>query len=294
MWPRRLSPRESGHRVRYDSGFPTVGLALSVKAPTQLDAGQDWLASPLGAQLLAAEDEEMRRVLESVFGDHLVQLGPWGGGIFLEAARTRRTFVITDRPQPGCSMVSHLDELSIATDSVDAVLLPHILERHADPHTVLREAERILRPDGHLVISGFNPHGFWGMRHLASRRKYPPGVGHLISEGRLCDWLRLLNLSVCDSRYFFFRLPLARSPRAEVESPPEEVIPQIGAQPLTRKLRNLTSSVWQSLSTWPPFGACYITTARKEMYTVTPVRQVWQRRRRMVGGLVNPTTRNAA
>jgi SAM-dependent methyltransferase len=263
--------------------------------PTQATAAHDWLDSPQGAQLLVSEATEMRRVLEGVFGDHLVQIGAWGGTAFIEAARTRRSFVIADAPTGSASLRSHLDELSIASDSVDAVLLPHILESHADPHTVLREAERILRPDGRLIVSGFNPHGFWGVRHLVSRRCFPPGAGHLISERRLRDWLRLLNLSVRDSHFYYFRLPFARVPRADTDLQVHDSPPAWAARnTVTRQMHGVMSSLWHRVSTWPPFGACYITTARKEMYTVTPVRQVWRRRRRLVGGLVNPSTRNAA
>lgn len=236
----------------------------------------------------------MSRVLEGVFGDHLVQVGSWGGGAFLEAARTRRSVLVADRPAAGVGMLSHLDELSIPNDSVDAVVLAHVLERHGDPHTVLREAERILRPDGFLIVAGFNPHGFWGMRHLVSRRRFPPGVQQLISEGRLRDWLRLLNLSVQDSRYYCFRLPFASTMKPETDLATAETPAIAPAHPAVRRLRGLSGKIWHRVRTWPPFGACFITTARKEMYTVTPVRPVWQRRRRLVGGLVNPTTRNAA
>jgi SAM-dependent methyltransferase len=260
---------------------------LTEQLPTPSSAAEpDWPASPQGRNLLAAEVLEIRRALDGVFGDHLVQVGGWGGGVFLKAARTRRTAVVADRPTEGAGVLSHLDELAIPTDSVDAVLLAHVLEFHADPHTVLREAERILRPDGYLIVAGFNPHGLWGMRHLLSRRRFPPGVRHLISERRLRDWLRLLNLSVQDSHFYHFQLPFAPAVR-----PPR---PTSAPRPAARRLRGLSGSIWRQMRSWPPFGACYITTSRKEMYTVTPVRPVWRGRRRLVGGLVNPTTRNAA
>lgn len=272
---------------------PVVPLIPQIPTPSNT-AETDWLASPQGRNLLAAEVLEIRRVLDGVFGDHLVQIGGWGGGVFLKAARTRRTAVVADRLAAGAGVLSHLDELAIPTDSVDAVLLAHVLEFHADPHTVLREAERILRPDGHLIVVGFNPHGFWGLRHFLSRRRFPPGAHHLISERRLRDWLRLLNLSVQDSRFYHFQLPFARTVRRPAGAPARVSPRASSARPAVRRLRGMSGSIWRRIRSWPPFGACYITTSRKEMYTVTPVRPVWQRRRRLVGGLVNPTTRNAA
>ena len=275
--------------------FQVPGTPLIAQVPTPPHAAQpDWLGSAQGRNLLATEVLEIGRVLDGVFGDHLVQIGSWGSGVFLESARTRRTALVADRLSAGAGFLSHLDELAIPTDSVDAVLLAHVLEFHADPHTVLREAERILRPDGHLIVAGFNPHGLWGMRHLLSRRRFPPGVCHLISEGRLRDWLRLLNLSVQDSHFYHFQLPFASAARRALGAPAGARRAATSQRPAIRRLRGLSGSLWRRIRSWPPFGACYITTSRKEMYTVTPVRPVWQRRRRLVGGLVNPTTRNAA
>ena len=276
-------------------GFQIPGTPLTAQIPTPPnDAETDWLASPQGRHLLAAEVTEIRRALDGVFGDHLVQVGSWGAGIFLKAARTRRTVVVADRWREGAGVLSHLDELAIPNDSVDAVLLAHVLEFHPAPHKVLREAERILRPDGHLIVTGFNPHGFWGMRHLLSRGRFPPGVCHLISERRLRDWLRLLNLTVQDSRFYHFQLPFARAgrPQPGVSRRPSRTASS--SRPMIRRLRDVSGHLWRRVRSWPPFSACYITSSRKEMYTVTPVRPVWQRRRQLVGGLVNPTTRNAA
>jgi SAM-dependent methyltransferase len=254
----------------------------------------EWLSTPQGRNLLAAEVMELRHVLYSVFGDYLVQIGGWGGGVFLKAARTRRTAVVSPWKGPGVGLISHADELAIPADCVDAVLLAHVLEVHPDPHAVLREAERILRPHGHLIVIGFNPIGLWGMRHLLSRQRFLPGVQHLISERRLRDWLRLLNLSVQDSRYYHFQLPLARAVGLGAETPVDPSRPIPFRRPAAGRLRGVPGTIVRRIRNWPPFAACYVTTACKEMYTVTPIRPVWQRRRRLVGGLVNPTTRNAA
>ena len=44
----------------------------------------------------------------------------------------------------------------LASQSVDLVALPHVLEGHPNPHEVLREVERVLIPEGQVVLSGFN------------------------------------------------------------------------------------------------------------------------------------------
>jgi SAM-dependent methyltransferase len=244
------------------------------------EAGQGrepaWLGSGTGAALL---DEEMARLaaaLDSVFGDEFVQLGVWGSaGAFRGLARTRRQAVVDRRPGPGVDLVTELDDLAIAGDSVDAVLLPHTLETVGDPHAVLREVDRILRPDGHVVVLGFNPLGWWGARHYLSRRRFPRGVERMIAEYRVRDWLRLLSFSVQHAACYHFRAPLYQPGLTLEPSPPPG------------------SGVAARLRQWPGFAACYLLVARKEAFSMTPVRLAQRRRPRLVVGL-SPTTRNAA
>ena len=75
-------------------------------------------------------------------------------------------------------------------DSLDLVVLPHTLERSADPHACLREVARVLIPEGQVLITGLNPMSLWG-RQGAS----------LIAYRRLRDWLRLLGFEVQVSRF---------------------------------------------------------------------------------------------
>jgi ubiquinone/menaquinone biosynthesis C-methylase UbiE len=58
--------------------------------------------------------------------------------------------------------VCDLRELPFAANSIDLAVMPHVLESHDNPHQILREVERILIPDGQLVITGFNPLSLWG------------------------------------------------------------------------------------------------------------------------------------
>lgn len=257
-------------------------------------ATREWLESAQGRHLLAAEAVEMRRVLDGVFGDQLVQIGPWAGGMFLKAARTRRTVVIGEEPATGVQLISRANDLAIPADSIDAVLLAHILESHGDPHAILREVDRILRPDGQLIVAGFNPHGTWGFRHMLSRGRFPPGMARMISDRRLKDWLRLLNFSIQGTRFYHFQFPMGSGRRAWSGPMADDSRAQAWVKASSRKLLPTAGNVWGRKRFWPPLAACYIMTARKEMYTSTMIRPVRRRRRRLVAGLVNPTTRNAA
>lgn len=246
-------------------------------------ASPQWLGRATGAALLREEVRQVADALDSVFGDELVQLGQWGdAGLFRPHARTRRQTVVGTRPGPGVDIVCELDDLCIGGDCVDVVLLPHTLETAADPHAVLREVDRILRPDGHVVIVGFNPLGWWGARHYLTRRTFPDGLQRMVAEYRLRDWLQLLSFRVQRADYYFFAPPLYR-PGPWCEPSAAQASPPAGLRGMVTRFAH-----------WQGFAACYLLVARKEMFSMTPMRVERRRQARLVAGLVNPTTRNAA
>jgi SAM-dependent methyltransferase len=264
-----------------------------------------WLNTLTGRNLLREEVRQVRRALDSIFGDQFVQIGGWGDAtLFRRLARTRRAAVVTEAPIPGTDAVSAPNALAIAADSIDAVLLPHTLELANDPHAVLREVDRILRPDGNLVVLGFNPWGWWGLRHVASRRAFPPSAERMISDGRLCDWLRLLDFKVHQSAFYYFVPPLLRgaAPRHARLSRADEASGLTAARAESTGRVQAVGSVRTTsgatrglamLRRVPAFAGCYILVARKQTYIVTPIRPAWRRRTPLVAGL-KPTTRTAA
>lgn len=232
-----------------------------------------WLQSPLGGRVLALECKLVSEALSQVFGFQLLQIGQWGeSDALMFEARTQRKAVLTRHPAalaPGILAVqSRTDALAIASDSIDAVLLPHTLEYEPDPHELLREVERILMGDGHVIVLGFRPMSTWGWRHLFARSGFPPGTERLIGERRLRDWLKLLGFEVVDARRYLFTWPWgASAPRAQ----------------------HLLETAGERL--WPLFAGAYLMKARKRVYALTPIRPRWRSPARALGGLIEPTTR---
>jgi SAM-dependent methyltransferase len=100
--------------------------------------------------------------------------------------------------------------LPVATQSMDLVLLPHVLEFAADPHQILREIDRVMMPEGRLIVIGFNPWSMWGLRQALGRRgEEHPWCGDFISMVRLKDWLALLGFDVSAGRLACYAPPLA-------------------------------------------------------------------------------------
>lgn len=237
------------------------------------EATRRWLDTPLGQELLQQEARIVEEAFEGLFGEECLQLGLWGEPRhFLRYARTHRTAVLASPPhvRPGeePDAYGRPHRLPVASDSIDAVLLPHTLDFSTRQHEILREVHRVLRSDGHLVILGFKPGGLWGLRRLVPGAGLPPHASNLVGEGRLSDWLKLLDVRIHGLTRYFFRWPLTHKRVAD-------------------------SQVWEQRGRrwWPELGACYMLTAQKRVVTLTPVRRPWRSRPKVVGGLVEPSTR---
>lgn len=230
----------------------------------------EWLERPLGQTLLAVETEIAERCLGQVFGFQAIQVGRWGSADqFSRSSRTRRYTVLSNHAGDGVNLVSPADALALASDSVDAVILPHTLETEADPHEVLREAERVLSGEGHLLVFSFNPTSLWGIRHRLSNRRFPPGINRLVSEHRLRDWLRLLGFEVL-SVTGYCAGPPSNAPAWLRDS----------------KLNQPTSNGVLKL-----MAGAFCLLACKRVFTATRIMPGQKRRRRVLAGLAEPSTR---
>jgi SAM-dependent methyltransferase len=169
-----------------------------------------WFATPLGTYLLEKERAYLDDVTPDIFGFHALQLGLPQVDL-LRASRIAHRMRIASFDHPDLFAKSH--ELPIATQSIDMVLLPHVLEFASEPHAVLREVDRVMMPEGRLVIMGFNPWSLWGLRSsLGPSRQDYPWNGHFMSLLRVKDWLALLGFEVSAGRLVAYAPPI-ESPR---------------------------------------------------------------------------------
>ena len=156
---------------------------------------EEWLETPVGQYLLEKECDFFDRTVGDVFGYHAVQLG-LPGHDFL---RTSRMQLRLKAARCGSDIAVDYGNLPFASDSLDLVLLPHLLEFSCNPHRILREVERVMRPEGRVILSGFNPFSLWGLRRFWSQED-APWDGHFISLPRIKDWCALLGLEVASGR----------------------------------------------------------------------------------------------
>ena len=164
----------------------------------------EWFATPQGGYVLAREQAYFDRTVSDIFGYNALQLG-LPEHEFLRGNRIPLRF--SGGNQPGNAVRLNCTELPFDCDCMDLVVMPHVLEFAEYPHQILREAARVLRPEGNLIISGFNPHSLWGLHRALGRREGYPWQGHFIALHRLKDWLALLGFEVAGGRFAAYAPP---------------------------------------------------------------------------------------
>ncbi len=179
----------------------------------------DWFKTPAGRYLLEWERGRVDAAVVDIFGYHALQLGlPELDG--LHANRMPHQWLAGDHlPCDDTGAVKQavllcdFSALPFPASSLDLVVLPHTLEFSADPHAALREVERVLVPEGRVVICGLNPTSLWGLqqrrghvyRRLGFGKLFLPDGGEFIGYWRLRDWLRLLGFEVEKGEFGCYR-----------------------------------------------------------------------------------------
>ncbi|MEZ5700917.1 MAG: methyltransferase domain-containing protein [Burkholderiaceae bacterium] len=263
----------------------------------------EWFQTPPGRYLLEWEQSQFDRLVANVFGYNAMQLGlpelralqanrmphRWlalpeelagaglesvaNGALFDELRQAGRSAAVGEKESGLLSrvaLVTNAAALPFPAASLDLLVLPHTLELSADPHHVLREVERVLVPEGRVVISGFNPYSLWGLRQARARwasrvglgslgisRLYLPEAGDFIGPGRLRDWLRLLSFEVESERFGCYR-------------------------PAVRTDKWLQRMAWMDRAGrrwWPIVGAVYFFVAVKRVRGMRLLGPAWKPRR---------------
>jgi SAM-dependent methyltransferase len=184
-------------------------------------------------------------------GDSMLWLGPVSlGHLDLDRCMVRqRIFGAlaqgSARRSQATAYVGAMESLPFAAASLDAVVMHHALDCATDSRVAMSEVARALRPGGRLLICGFNPYSFWGIRPWWARLRRDAFTGtHFVSPIRVLDWLAVLGLEIDEPvHYLVYRPPLG------------------AAKTDYRRLRWLR----RQLGRWQiPFGGVYVILASKK------------------------------
>lgn len=242
-----------------------------------------WLKTAPGEYLLVWERAQFDQAVSDIFGYHALQLGfpalntlansriphQWLAKTDGSAARLKdaadETSPAPSSSRPKAALMTDASALPFAANSLDLVVLPHTLQLSQEAHATLREVERVLVPEGRVIISGLNPASLWGLRQrrghfyqrFGSKDLFLPNSGELIGYWRLRDWLRLLSFEVESARFGCYR------PALETE------------KWLSRfDWMDAVGQRW-----WPIFGAVYFVVAVKRVRGMRLLEPAWKTRK---------------
>ena len=175
-----------------------------------------WFQTPPGRYLLQWEREQLDQAVSDIFGFHALQLGLPEIDALCDNRMPHR-WLAHHVPSPRTSFLTDFSALPFPAGSLDLVVLPHSLELARDPHITLREVERVLVPEGRVVICGLNPASLWGLRQRRAHLYHRMGFGHMflpeagefIGHWRLKDWLMLLGFEIEILRFGCYRPALS-------------------------------------------------------------------------------------
>lgn len=232
----------------------------------------NWYKRRLGRWLQEEEARQLEALLPDLFGYYLLQIGSHYDSAYLNSSRIPFCAILdinhknrdhhADQQDQSKNLQARIggtaENMPVATDSLDVMLLQHTLEFSENPHQVLREVDRILIPEGHVILLGFNPWGLWMLwRWAMGWRKRPPWCGKFIRPARLRDWLQLLGFDVLVQRGYFFRPPLSSAKIMDKLNFMERWGPRF----------------------WSFFSGAYLIVAKKRVATMTPIKPRWRPRR---------------
>lgn len=217
----------------------------------------EWLETPLGRYVLAWEQAKCDQAVSDVFGFNAVQFG-FRQADLLRANRMPYRF-LCDEVIHAAPVAARVDmhQLPFSSASVDLVVLPHVLEFSPYAHQVLREVERILVPEGQVVITGFNPLSLWGIRrHFPSGDARFPWAGEYLGVRRLTDWLKLLGFEVQGGNFGCY-------------------VPAVNRENWIARCRwmDKAGDRW-----WPIFGGAYLLQAVKRVHSMRLIMPTWRDR----------------
>lgn len=185
---------------------------------------RQWYETPAGSLLYQQERRLLEQGIGQLFGYYLVQLGCPAELDWLQASRVSQKLVL-DEMLPGAAYnrqkavesvyenkqetqnhtvhfaLADLDYLPLAKESIDVMLLPHTLESVQDPYYLLRQVDGVLVPEGHIVLTGFNPFACGIIKNRLGKQGKSLRQANLVRSRRVIEWLEVLGYEVEDVNF---------------------------------------------------------------------------------------------
>lgn len=217
-----------------------------------------WLnQQSIGLNLLSAEQQILAKMLNGHLGKHVLLIGvPQQVQLFSATTIPCHTLLSPLHPKHKKEnfIESHFQELPIHTGSIDLVILPHVLEFVDNPRQLIAEACRVVKPEGLIVVCGFNPMSTWGIKKALTADKTAPWSGSFYHPNKIQKWLQLADFVMEQQQFTLYR-------------------PPINSSVLYQKLSFIE---FLGKHLFRPFGGVYVLLSRAKVIPLTPIRMQWK------------------
>ena len=132
--------------------------------------------------------------------------------------------------------------------------MPHTLELIDNPRQLLVEACRVVKPEGDIIIFGFNTMSLWGLKKWWVSNKKTPWSNHFIRGHTIKKWLALAEFELIKQDMLMFRPPILK-PR------------------IFNKLKFLD---WIGYKMNAFFGGIFVIRAKAKTIPLTPIKLHWK------------------
>ncbi len=243
-----------------------------------VNSQSNWYQTLSGKSSLDELDCLCAETLSEIFGYYAIEMGVLSGKHnLLKHSRITAGFSLLDsvsalanktsfeKNSSPSSVISTIEQLPIATDNIDLVIASHSLESSKDPHQVLREIDRVLVPEGHCILIGFNPNPVSRIgQFIKSRFKKDESLCKTRSVTHVKDWFSLLGFEVLDVNY-------------------------MGMRPVVKNKKLFNTLGWlDRLDEFagPILANIYVIHAKKQVVAMRPNKKVWRAPAVLSGGKV--------
>ncbi|OGT44492.1 MAG: hypothetical protein A3F42_01580 [Gammaproteobacteria bacterium RIFCSPHIGHO2_12_FULL_37_34] len=235
-----------------------------------LQQWNQWLTYQfLGQELLRVEQHSISMLLSKCLGKHALTIGVPHQAALLKTTKIPCQSLISPLVMHENSfdyIEGDFHDLPIATGSIDLVLLPHTLEFTDKPRKLLSDACRIVKPEGLIIIYGFNPYSTWGIRRALTKNNRAPWSANFIHLYKIKNWLRLADFALEQEKSMMF-------------------LPPLNYEFIYRKFHFLETIGRTCLAA---VGGVYALVARAKVIPLTPIRLKWKQRLSDIR--ISPTT----
>ena len=167
-----------------------------------------WYQTPQAKVFRKLEIEYLQRAITVSCKQTVLQIGGLGWEDEFVDCSLYKYYTILDANNLGSANAQKIQakayRLPLQCASVDMIIVPHLLEFDSNRFQTMREIERVLKPEGIVLIMNFNPWSLWiRYQYLWELKMADSWRGHFINRGRVLDWLKLLNFEVIQASDFY-------------------------------------------------------------------------------------------